>query len=93
MQGMFPYTSLNVCLFNVFNECLCCRWKNVVLMCFPYLLLLPMTYFLLQTYLCDVYDHNMPQQIMLPVLSHQGMMHECHLDMTKRNLFSEFLEL
>ena len=28
--------------------------------------------------------------IMLPVLLHQGLMHECHLDMTKRNLLSEF---
>ena len=49
-----------------------------------------MTYFLLQTYLCDVYDHNMLQQILLPVLSHRGMMHECHLVMTKRSLLSEF---
>ena len=62
-------------------------------MCFLYLRLLPMTYFLLQTYLCDVYDLNMLQQIMLPVLSHQGMIHECHLNMTKRSLLSEFLEL
>ena len=29
----FPYTSLNVCSFNVFNDCLCCRWKIVRIWC------------------------------------------------------------
>ena len=29
----------------------------------------PMTYFLLQAYLCGVYDHNMLQQIMLPFVT------------------------
>ena len=68
------------------------RLLYAVLMCFPYLRLLPMTCFLLQIYLCDVHDHNLLQQNLLPILSNQGVMHECHLDMTKRSLLSEFLE-